>query len=1326
VRRGAASPRAMQVAWLVALTVTAQASLHPQPFRLFEGGSTEGNHPPNIRHYRHRVDQRFEDGSDFSLHWDVDTDPESLLELDLEHPRGVRIVACGHDRLVLQVPKDILQRLEKLEHITASHALHSCEHLVDKNLYHRVHKVGKVLSSEANSTALVEMHTKELATVQEIFRSCRYHIHVMPAGAKDPKVLEEELRSRSNRRLSESFLDFVRDSVNSIGEIHGGDMQFKTGFTPDQANDQQDNTFFNLNNPTEKDRFHWNYTYKANSSENPQYKYTFPGGKAWMRLFHPKVHAWLGFTMNLSSHMPEITQPPHETVDVLIQSFADFDLDIGTAADFDKDRSNSVLRNVLDVFPIPMLSKLKADTAMFMRPFTFHIGGTPVTVTPGWSINMKIFHIGQMKGTMRVGLESKLLSRGTMHFDTTFGEQHNFSTEMKNVNFTSPAWMIFTKHFQLGVEFAPNVWLKGGFGILSDVEMGFGVRPYYNCTISQELDDGSETEPVAIYPYRVVGLPPSKIYAVKISASGEFKTTAFQLSTGVIEFNNKVEAFSFPPMTLHDLKTNAMQVEIIEMTGGSEVAVAAGSFVCQQIIDGECTPNPTEVHMVVDGEECIVYLGIYFKANPLSVLHSNMQSISIRFPMFTVNQQAADVQDELANMEDCHLDLYHGGRAYRADFKPKFPGQTSLYTSETIWELGPCFTELWMTKPVAVMQADHSENGKRLQNRIEMVCKNKQTNAEKLLATGVMLQTNMKEKKPITHLEDLESERSEEMQTLPSQIMLVDPNTPGKMIGSTQIELDLMPCEYSAFFVQPYEAAKFVVGETYTFAWATHGAEAGSYYYFRFYFYEVLTNGAMGTEYLHHDLEVQCSKDPRAKVHRYYGGQLPCVFEKEVVCPQNATGKSLFAVAKWHDAMNLPHLMSSPPFFCIAGRRLNATVQEEKQIVKNDESVGFGFESQGHQEGLSPEAQAAFADLAKHCHEKPLKYSVGAGINYMQVVKNIPYAGGLSGGGANDPLSGHFTPDGSYVSNPYPLWRLGQDSEHRKKLSELLPKSVCAGGICEGMMLGCQKTRVRPINIPKICYKFSRTFNWIPHVGPSARHIIAYGLMILPAAVKEASREAQQMEKAMQANMTNNTMAQPFAELSADFNKIFKPQQSRRLESASHQTPAGGEIKFETLGDMEDDWSKHGAFDEMVVEITDDMHYPITDAVMRYLMSADAFRGLEDGREATHGPVKIIGYELLDSTAEARRKKKMEGRKPKPIPARVQADTELWDVRKSHGHESLREEGAARSWPLIGFGALALAAFSLLLVPLAFLVRRRWGYSVLEPQSPECSEACHA
>lgn len=102
---------------------------------------------------------------------------------------------------------------------------------------------------------------------------------------------------RGERRLQKSFFDMLKDGVNSIGEVQGGQLNMKTGFKPDQANDQQGNTFFNLNNPREHDNFAWDWEYQvrtlwiqlflvvseANSTQNPQYKYTFPGGTTWVR-----------------------------------------------------------------------------------------------------------------------------------------------------------------------------------------------------------------------------------------------------------------------------------------------------------------------------------------------------------------------------------------------------------------------------------------------------------------------------------------------------------------------------------------------------------------------------------------------------------------------------------------------------------------------------------------------------------------------------------------------------------------------------------------------------------------------------------------------------------------------------------------------------------------------------------------------------------------------------------------------------------------------------------------------------------------------------------
>ncbi|CAE8675201.1 unnamed protein product, partial [Polarella glacialis] len=477
----------------LSLLVLGETSFVPRPFSSYESGVPEKGQTPNIRHFRHREDHRLEDGSEFALHWDVDTDPDTLLELDLEQGRGVKVLACRPDHLRIQVHGGIVRRLEQLRHVTASEAVHGCKHLVGHNLYHRVEKVSKVTPMVPESLgAVVEFDTKELETAQEVFQNCKIHINAMPARAMDPeklKMIRQEQKAPTPRRLT-GFVDWMKKTASKVGDGQVGKLNFGVDHEMDPHNADKGNSFFDLNSAPEADRFHWNWNYKANSTQNPQYKYTFPGGTAWLRLFKPYVDAHVGFSMNISSQIPALMQPPHVVIDAMLQSVADMDLDVGMAANFDKDSSASVLNNVLDKFNIPVLSKMKADSETFMRPMTFHIGGTPVSVTPGYSVNMKIFHIGRMKGTMRVGLATKLLCQGTMHFDTAFGAQSNFSAKMLNVSFTPPTWLLFTEHFQLGVMLEPSMWLKGGFGAMKDMEMGFGLRPYFNVSVLQQNPEG--------------------------------------------------------------------------------------------------------------------------------------------------------------------------------------------------------------------------------------------------------------------------------------------------------------------------------------------------------------------------------------------------------------------------------------------------------------------------------------------------------------------------------------------------------------------------------------------------------------------------------------------------------------------------------------------------------------------------------------------------------------------------------------------------------------------------------------------------------------------
>eukprot|EP00435_Cladocopium_sp_Y103_P034958 s1712_g9.t1 len=429
---------------------------------------------------------------------------------------------------------------------------------------------------------------------------------------------------------------------------------------------------------------------------------------------------------------------------------------------------------------------------MFMRPFTFHIGGTPITVTPGMSVNMKIFHIGQMKGTIRVGLKTIINCTGSMHFDTTFGEQHNFSTEMLNVSFTSPTWLLFTRRFQLGVELAPNAMasIAGGMGILRDMEMGFGLRPYFNVSVHEE-QYGSMTNELAIYPYRVMGLPYGR------RAGGRYKETAIQMSTGVVEFQNKVEIFEFPPMTEQQLLSEQIQVDILE--DGQDPAKATGTVVCRKVTMGMCEPHPTQVKLSLDGEDLaeklralsdcsrlvkstlkyrscqlwgavvtslprnssyysamlrcshaeagcfgsftvaglwlrydqhssggldiLVHLGIFFQGNALGSLVANMQSISLRTPMVTFNPTGAGpIKAFLKEAGLFGFDmqpkprpwLHETGYAYYA----WFPGETSLWKADTIWELGPTFPEFWESPPITTPNL--TTNERRLQNLVQI------------------------------------------------------------------------------------------------------------------------------------------------------------------------------------------------------------------------------------------------------------------------------------------------------------------------------------------------------------------------------------------------------------------------------------------------------------------------------------------------------------------------------------------------------------------------------------------------------------------------------
>lgn len=976
---------------------------------------------------------------------------------------------------------------------------------------------------------------------------------------------------------------------------------------------------------------------------------------------------------------------------------------------------------------------------------------------------------------MRVGLKTKLLAKGHMHFDTSIGERHNFSAKMLNVSFTPPTWMLFTQAFQLGVEMAPSFWVKGGFGSMQDMEMGFGLRPYFNVSVEQSGGASGGVTDLAIYPYLASGLPVGKSYSIKITANGQYKTTAMQMSTGVVEFQNKIANFDFGPMDEDTLMKTPIQVAILENgPNGQETIVGTGQAMCAEVADGFCSPSPTQAKVNVGGQEVLVYLGIAFQAEALSMLESQMQTLALRFPMLTLNSRASGggvfkMLSDPQNLATAKLRLYHNGHTFIGALKPKFNNAVQLLESDAIWELGSSFMESWTIQASAFAGPSGTANSAtRLASILQLLVQ------DKVVASGTVPAVQISGSGAASSLEDLDSQQEKMIQPLPMQVQLMAQQGSGtsELIGNAQIELDIMPASYASFWVQPFQADTFVVGTPYTFAWTTNGAEDKSYYSFNISLMEVAENGLLATPAWEKHVEVKCTQDPDVAVHRYLGsGTPPCVFEYQLTAPASLAGKTAVALCSWSDAMNWPHYMASPPFFYGAGgRRLQGqapppgagtatveqavatveaavtaaptaettvaptepaatpapppvtqpptttlaattTVLDSAEVVKtNDESVGFGVESQGHKEGLSANAQQALQDLRSHCTAAPLKYSAGAGVNYVQLMKHlmIPGAGSamsMMSGNMNAAGAGSFNPSGDYVSKPYPIWRLGE--AQNGKLSDLLPKSVCVGGVCKGMMPGCQSTKVNPIDIPRIVYKFSRTFNWIDHVGATPRHVIAYGLMLLPSALKEAASEASSaINNTALASAASNVNAQPF-----NFGNML----NRRLDDAHdyESAQAGGKLTVEEIDDIGDDWSVRRPMDEMVVEISHPMHYQITEPLIRYLLATDAFRGLEDGQESTHGPVHVVDFEILDSPRVAAAKLRAQAfasndaraKQRAPVPVKHTGSvSDLWEA----GPLSVEEGRNALPKSLLNLSAVSAVLFLTALAALASA--RRSGY----------------
>jgi len=170
-------------------------------------------------------------------------------------------------------------------------------------------------------------------------------------------------------------------------------------------------------------------------------------------------------------------------------------------------------------------------------------------------------------------------------------------------------------------------------------------------------------------------------------------------------------------------------------------------------------------------------------------------------------------------------------------------------------------------------------------------------------------------------------------------------------------------------------------------------------------------------------------------------------------------------------------------------------------------------------------------------------------------------------------------------------------SSSNATLKDLLPDSLCSGGFCEGESPGCQQEAVNPIEIKQIVFKLSRAFSIQDIFGQkNAGDALAYGLALMPQAV-EVGQEAVQ-------EAVGSPTPAPADSLGSVFN--------RRLNTENAPMKGFGES------------------DILVATIVKPMNYRFDEFLIRRIVKNGGFSLLSDGREKTHGPVRIESVSLRD------------------------------------------------------------------------------------------------
>jgi hypothetical protein len=1096
---------------------------------------------------QHAFYKRLDDDGDVDLSWYMELDPDQIISLDTDDC-DVKLLKCSPGSLVMEFPKACADQARTNAVIVGSRFAHSCKHLTkEKHLAGKVTNVKRLVWNEDRTMARAHLDVTELHNIADIAHAASHGLgHLsfnfswMPAEARSDAEYPEIKTNFGPYKFEPGVIGGTTKRSRRLDDYN---LKYDYGSPTNSSDvdyDLDSNQGLLKFKPKQLSNFGWNWDFYMNSTSNPDFKFTAPGLSGEIQLRKPfiKMHAgiFLNFTSNFHGGMvtgstPKVNWAAGMRGNGVINARLRTEMRTTGAASEDP-------AHLFDVVP---LEKFRQTT--WLSKVDLAMGALPVAIEPGLQFKVEVYHTGDFDGTLQIGGKTHITHFWPyLIYDSHKGMKVKVTADFEDTELYPPLWIVSADKFEMGIMLEPILWIKGSFGPnmpsgSPDAKMGMELRPYLNMSIVREKTNvvTDTQKQLIVYPFvarGIDGVDFNKFYQIKIDANNRTMSSSSELNWGNVDVADHMSKFNAGVTTQENILSKPIKVTLEQITtsGGSTdtKAVGSGSFTCQTLLNGVCSPDPQVLTIPVSGNSkpVEVELAVLWQANPVPWFSSRIRGVSMSFPTTDLNSGAEKVIPELADGGTPKQPMYLRVTHAKKTFAVAIQCNGKVCSAGSAVSFGPTFLQSW--KPCTAS----STSGTCSQGKVELYyggtligssdtpeipwdqsLTDLEGEQQTEYGIGKMFGDNAIVKHSMQQMLSSGAGTQKQAAKIPLSISLkaadTSISTPIAIIHAEVLALDAAA---SSEWVVPSKPEQVALGTPKTYSWTIDYVNKETTYKFTLTTYKLMGSAATTSEAQASAVkfpavgdipleplgaavavDTKCTSTSGELGDQTTGTSSagPCEFSHSFnfgAAQGFTVGDKIAIMVEWSDGAT-NHQMLSPPIFIVSS--VTASTNTQRRLRDMSKPLACDKKEVSPYRRLWDENDwnQRLAANSESCEKEDMHFDITYGV--MARAKMV-----------DELASSMFMP---MVSSQMPMMstgfqRLSQNEMVDDDADKLLPDWLCSDGVCSGKMPGCTKKFKKPMHFQKFIFHFNRVFSFddLDEGYKSIKTPLAYAFSTLP------------------------------------------------------------------------------------------------------------------------------------------------------------------------------------------------------------------------------------